>query len=299
MSFWQDLLYLQQEHQLLFLFFTFVVSLNIGSFLNVVIYRLPEMMKREWQLQAKLILAESDEAEQQRLLKQVEQSPKFNLAVPVSTCPKCQHKIRARENIPLLSYLLLKGKCANCQSAISIRYPLIELATAVLASLVCWQLGWSAQGLALIFLTYILMALFWIDVDHQLLPDSLTLPLMWLGILLNVNGVFTTLEASIIGAMLGYLSLWSVYWLFKLITGKEGMGFGDFKLMAAVGAWFGWTILPQTILWSAVVGAIVGISLVLVYGRDAQKPMPYGPFIAVAAWLLAVYGQQMADFTLF
>ena len=304
MRFYQDILWIQQEHWLLFFVVVFFFSLCVGSFLNVVIYRLPEMMKKDWYLQARLIIAghglegESLEQAQQKILDKEEAKPAFNLAVPASTCPQCGHKIKPWENIPVISWLLLRAKCSACQSPISMRYPSIELAAAILGVLVYGQFGLSPQALSLLGLTYVLVALFWIDVDHQLLPDSLTLPLLWVGLLLNLNGTFVALEEAVIGAMVGYLSLWSIFWLFKLVTGKEGMGFGDFKLMAAVGAWFGWQILPQVILWSAIVGAVIGVALIVLRGRDKQQPMPYGPFIAVAAWLLAVYGEQLSPLLL-
>ncbi len=304
MRFYQDILWVQQEHWLLFFVVVFCFSLCVGSFLNVVIYRLPEMMKKDWYLQARLIIAghglegESLEQAQQKILDKEEAEPAFNLAVPASTCPQCGYKIKPWENIPVISWLLLRAKCSACQSPISMRYPSIELATAILGVLVYGQFGLSPQALSLLGLTYVLVALFWIDVDHQLLPDSLTLPLLWVGLLLNLNGTFVALEEAVIGAMVGYLSLWSIFWLFKLVTGKEGMGFGDFKLMAAVGAWFGWQILPQVILWSAIVGAVIGVALIVLRGRDKQQPMPYGPFIAAAAWLLAVYGEQLSPLLL-
>ena len=304
MQWYQDILWVQQEHWLLFFIAVFCFSLCVGSFLNVVIYRLPEMMQRDWYLQARLIIAghglkgDALEQSQQDIMTSEDKKPAFNLAVPVSTCPRCQHKIKPWENIPVISWLLLRAKCSACQLPISVRYPFIELATAILAVLVYCQFGLSPQALALLGFTYVLVALFWIDVDHQLLPDSLTLPLMWSGLLLNISGTFVSLESAVIGAMVGYLSLWSIFWLFKLATGKDGMGFGDFKLMAAVGAWFGWTILPQVVLWSAIVGAVVGIALIVIQGRDKQQPMAYGPFIAVAAWLLAVYGEQLSPLLL-
>ncbi len=295
MQFLQYLFFLHQEHWLLFFVFTFCISLCVGSFLNVVIYRLPEMMQRDWRLQAKLIL-EEDESKKEKLFEAAQQEEPFNLAVPNSTCPKCQHKIKPWENIPVLSYLLLKGKCSNCKTPISWRYPSIELATAVLASLVYWQFGLGVQGLALIFMTYCFVALFWIDVDHQLLPDSITLPLLWLGLWLNSFNTFVNLETAVYGAMAGYLSLWLVYWVFKLLTKKEGMGFGDFKLMAVVGAWFGWQVLPQVIFMSAIVGAVLGVLLILIQGRDKQQPMAFGPFIAAAAWIVAVFGPVLPAF---
>lgn len=255
-----------------------VVSLCVGSFLNVVIYRLPKMLEQQWQQDARAFLA-MDAVEQER----------FNLAVPASACPKCQHRIAAWQNIPVLSYLFLKGRCANCQSGISLRYPLVEFATAVLASLVFMQWGASIESLLLIVLTYVCIALALIDYDEKLLPDSLVLPLLWLGLLVNTQSVFVSLTDAVLGAAAGYGVLWTVFWLFKLATGKDGMGYGDFKLMAAFGAWFGWQILPNVILLSSLVGAVLGILLIATGVQKRDESMPFGPFIIAAAWLTAMY----------
>lgn len=255
-----------------------LLSLCVGSFLNVVIYRLPRMLEQQWQQEARAFLA-MDAVEQER----------FNLAVPASACPKCQHSIAPWQNIPVLSYLFLKGRCGNCQATISLRYPLVELATALLACLVFAQWGASIQSLMMIVLTYVCIALALIDYDEKLLPDSLVLPLLWLGLLVNTQSVFVSLSDAVVGAAAGYGVLWSVFWLFKLVTGKDGMGYGDFKLMAAFGAWFGWQILPNVILLSSLVGAVLGIILIATGLQKRDESMPFGPFIIVAAWLTALY----------
>jgi leader peptidase (prepilin peptidase)/N-methyltransferase len=262
----------------------FILSLLIGSFLNVVIYRLPVMMKNAWQRE----IAEFQEDE--KALTQLDKAPAFNLLKPDSTCPKCGHKIRAWENIPVISWLALRGKCSECKNPISARYPAIELLTAILSAVVAAQLGWGLESFALIFFIWCLVALTFIDFDTQLLPDSITLPLLWLGLLLNLNGIFIELNSAVIGAVAGYLSLWSVYCLFKLVTGKEGMGFGDFKLFAAFGAWFGWQALPLIILLSSLVGAIVGVLMILILGRDKQLPIPFGPYLCGAALVYIFWG---------
>ena len=277
----------QQQPWLLFLFIG-VISLCVGSFLNVVIYRLPVMLERQWQQEAQYVLKGEVEEQEQR----------FNLAVPNSCCPQCKAPIKAWQNIPVLSYLLLAGKCNSCKSPISARYPLVEAFTAVISLLLLQQLGMGWQFVALWGLSFVFIALIGIDFDHQLLPDNLTLPLMWLGLLLNTQMLFVPLLDAVYGAAAGYLSLWLVFWGFKLLTGKDGMGYGDFKLMAVCGAWFGWSVLPNVILVSSAVGAVLGIFLIVLRGRDSQKPMPFGPFIAIAAWLTVVYPQwfNMAKF---
>lgn len=267
----------------------FIFSLLVGSFLNVVIYRLPVMMKHSWAMEVAEF--QEDEAEYKRL----KMEPKFNLITPNSSCPHCGHHIRAWENIPVISWLFLKGQCSNCGNSISGRYPTIELATATLSALVAWQFGFGTEAFALIGLTWVLIALAMIDYDTLLLPDSLTLPLLWLGLVINLNGTFTSINEAVIGAVAGYMSLWSVYWVFKLLTGKEGMGFGDFKLFAALGAWFGWTALPLIILLSSVVGAFVGICLILFKGRDNQKPIPFGPYLCGAAIVYIFWGEAIIN----
>jgi len=261
----------------------FILGLLVGSFLNVVIYRLPVMMNRAWRKECLDYLEmESD----------TEQSP-FNLSVPHSHCPKCKAPVKPWQNIPVLSYLLLGGKCHHCKTPISIRYPLIEAFTAVLSAIVAWHFGFSPVLLFALGLTWVLIALSFIDIDHQLLPDQLTLPTLWLGILLNVFNLFTDLESSVIGAMAGYLILWSIYQLFKLFTGKEGMGYGDFKLLALLDAWLGWQYLPLIILLSSLVGAIIGIAMIVFVKHDHRQPIPFGPYLAAAGWLALIWGNQL------
>lgn len=265
----------------------FVFGLIVGSFLNVVIYRLPLMMEAEWTAQCSELL-EIDNPRPQGAV--------FNLAVPNSHCPQCKHEISALENIPVISWLMQRGKCRHCDAPISPRYPIIELVTAVAGVLVTLQFGWSWSTLAVLVLTWSLIALTMIDVDHQLLPDDITLPLLWLGLLVNSFGLLTSLESAVWGAIAGYGILWGVYWLFKLVTGKEGMGYGDFKLLAALGAWLGWQALPMIILLSSLVGAVVGITLIIVRGRDRNIPIPFGPYLASAGFLSLLWGNAISAF---
>ncbi|MCW8930051.1 MAG: A24 family peptidase [Gammaproteobacteria bacterium] len=288
-----------------FLFSVFLFSLLIGSFLNVVIYRTPIMLKREWRIDCVAFL--SDELEPAELKEQAylisdkmkngtesKKEDTFNLSVPRSRCPSCGHQITALENIPIISWLVLRGKCSECQSRISIRYPIIELTTALLSVLVAYYFGVQWFTLAALFLTWALITLTMIDYDTQLLPDNITLPFLWLGFLVNLLGISDiSLQNSVIGAMVGYLSLWSVYQLFKLITGKEGMGYGDFKLLAVLGAWLGWQALPLILFLSALVGAVVGISLILFMGRDKSIPIPFGPYLASAGFISLLWGEPI------
>ena len=269
----------------LYLSTLFVLGLTVGSFLNVVIYRLPVMMQREWRQDCLEFLEQPAEAG----------AEKFTLSTPRSRCGVCGHQITALENIPVLSYLWLKGRCAGCQTPISKRYPVIEIMTALLSVIVAWQFGFSWQCLAALCLTWALIALSVIDFDHKLLPDDITLSFLWIGILLNLFGLFTDPTSSIIGATAGYLSLWSVYWAFKLLTGKEGMGYGDFKLLAMLGAWMGWQSLPGIVLLSSFVGAIIGISLIVFRGRDKNIPIPFGPYLAIAGWIYLLWGDQITQ----
>jgi leader peptidase (prepilin peptidase)/N-methyltransferase len=257
-------------------------GLLIGSFLNVVIYRLPVMMEREWRIQCADLMGQTPPDE-----------PVFNLVTPRSRCPQCNHIIGAKENIPLVSYLLQRGRCAHCKTPISIQYPFIEALTGLLTVVVAWHFGFGWQAAAAIVLTWALIALSVIDFKTQLLPDSITLPFLWFGIALALFGIFTDLNSSVIGAMAGYLSLWSVYHLFRLLTGKEGMGFGDFKLLALLGAWQGWQFLPAIIILSSLVGAILGSVLILLRGRDRNLPMPFGPFLAIAGWITLLWGDSL------
>lgn len=257
-------------------------GLMVGSFLNVVIYRLPVMMQREWELQAAEVTGHS-----------IEQTDTFNLSTPRSRCPHCGHAITAIENVPVISYLFLGGKCRGCRASISARYPLIEALTAILSGVVAWQFGFGTACIGALLLTWSLIALTFIDLDHQLLPDKITLPLIWLGLFFNLFGVFTDLSSSVIGAIAGYLSLWTVFHLFRLITGKEGMGYGDFKLLAALGAWMGWQMLPMIVLLSSLVGAIVGISLILLRNHQRDIPIPFGPYLAAAGWIAFLWGESL------
>ena len=267
---------------------SFILGILIGSFLNVVIHRLPKMMEAEWKEQCEELLCVAQTEEEQTSI-----SAPYNLIVPRSRCPHCGHGIKSYENIPVISYLFLRGKCSACKAPISLRYPIIELVTGLLSLAVIYVFGPTAAGLAALVLTWCLVALTMIDFDTQLLPDSITLPLVWLGLIVNYFGLFTSLESALWGAVGGYLFLWSIYWLFKLLTGKEGMGYGDFKLLAALGAWFGWAYLPQIILLSACVGALVGIALMIIKRRGKDIPIPFGPYLAAAGWIALIWGEQI------
>ncbi len=273
------------SHPLAFVLCAGVLGLLVGSFLNVVVYRLPLMLEREWKVQAREIL---------ELPTETPQKP-FNLVLPNSHCPHCEHEIKAWENIPLLSYLALGGKCSSCKSPISKRYPLVELACGLLSGYVAWLFGLSWQTGGMLLLTWGLLAMSLIDADHQLLPDVIVLPLLWLGLIANNYGLFANATDALWGAIAGYLSLWSVYWLFKLVTGKEGMGYGDFKLLAMLGAWGGWQILPLTILLSSLVGAILGIITLRLRKSEASTPIPFGPYLAIAGWIALLWGDQITD----
>lgn len=273
-----------------------VLALLIGSFLNVVIHRLPLMMERDWRSQCEELLATPATKLPEG---------RFDLMVPRSQCPACDAPITALQNVPILSYVLLRGRCANCGAAISARYPAVEALTAVLSGLVAWRFGFGAEAAAAILLTWVLVAVTFIDFDHQIIPDSISLPLVWIGLTLSLfhplpgaSVLFIAPQTAIVGVLAGYLSLWSVYHLFRLVTGKEGMGYGDFKLLAALGAWLGWQQLPMIIILSALVGAVLGIALIVVHGRDRNVPMPFGPFLAAAGWLAMMYGQQIQNWWL-
>ncbi len=265
-----------------------ILSLFVGSFLNVVIYRLPIMMEKTWVTECKELLNCSPSTPDAQ-----EDEAVFNLMVPRSQCPSCNKQIKSWQNIPVISYLIMGGKCGNCRTSISIQYPLIEIVTALLSLMVAIKFGVSIQALAGILITWSLIALSVIDFKHTLLPDDITLPILWLGLIASLIPVFVSPSDAIVGAAIGYLSLWTVYQLFKLITGKEGMGFGDFKLLALLGAWFGWQSIPMIILLSSVVGAMVGISLILVQGRDKNSPIPFGPYLAAAGWLSMMYAENL------
>jgi leader peptidase (prepilin peptidase)/N-methyltransferase len=261
-----------------------VVGLLIGSFLNVVIHRMPLMMQQETE---NFMAMENDEPPPH--------TTRYNLFVPRSACPACGHQLAGIENIPLLSYLWLRGRCRHCRSPIPARYPIVELATAALSALVIWQLGSQALGLAALLMVWMLIAMTFIDFDTQILPDDLTLPLMWLGLLVNLNGTFVPLADAVIGAAAGYLSLWSVYWLFLFATGKEGIGYGDFKLLAALGAWLGWMMLPLIVLLSSAVGAFIGLFLIVIRRHQRDKPIPFGPFLAMAGVIALLYGRPIVQ----
>lgn len=267
----------------------FVFGALIGSFLNVVILRLPPLLEYEWRCQCRELLAQPPEPAEAR-------PP--GIALSRSRCPKCGHGITALENIPLLSYLVLRGRCSACAAPISLRYPLIELATACLFLVTLWHFGPTLEGGFALALTAMLVALTGIDADTQLLPDSMTLPLLWAGILVNLFGVYTDIESSVLGAVAGYLVLWTIYQLFRLLTGKEGMGYGDFKLLAAMGAWLGWQFLPLIVLLSSVVGAAVGLALMAMGRLNRDKPMPFGPFIAAAGWISLIWGERIIAYYL-
>lgn len=283
---------LLSQSPLLFTAVIFAFALVIGSFLNVVVYRLPLMMEREWREQC-------SELEKMEPASSLPTGP-FNLIVPSSHCPACGANVRVWQNIPVISYLLLRGQCANCKHSISARYPLVELLTAVLAALCAWRFGIGWEALMAVGLTFALVPISMIDAETQLIPDSIVLPLLWVGLGMSLfhpvvgsDTLFIAPRDAIVGAMAGYLSLWSVYKLFKIITGKEGMGYGDFKLLAALGAWLGWQQLPMIILMSAVVGAIVGISLMVIRNHDRGTPIPFGPYLAAAGWITMLWGDAI------
>ena len=277
-----------QTFPVIFLITIFILGLAVGSFLNVLVYRLPVMIEHDWRMQCRelLDLSNSDG---------IKSNEPFNLFYPRSRCRECNHTIRAWENIPIISFLLLKGRCSECNSRISIQYPLIELASGVLITIVAWQFGFSLQTLFAILLTWALICLTMIDIDHQLLPDDITIPFLWLGLTCNLygNGLFTDIKSSLLGAILGYGVLWLVFKLFKFFTGKEGMGYGDFKLLAMLGAWVGWQLLPLIILASSLTGALVGTCLILFHSHDRHKPIPFGPYLAIAGWAALVWGNEI------
>ncbi len=259
-----------------------LLGLCVGSFLNVVIHRLPKIMEQEWQAQCAELHGESAST-----------AAHFSLAKPRSRCPVCGHQITALENIPVLSYLLLKGKCSGCGASISARYPIIEILTGLLSAYTAWHFGPTLQAAGALLLVWSLIALAAIDFDTQLLPDAITLPLLWLGLVFNLANTYVDLPTAVVGTMAGYLALWTVFWLFKLATGKEGMGYGDFKLLAALGAWLGWQMLPTIILLSSVVGAVVGITLIIVARRGRNIPIPFGPYLAAAGGIALFWGPQL------
>lgn len=277
------LLDLLASSPLAFVLCALILGLLVGSFLNVVVYRLPLMMIRDWKTQSREMLD----------LPAAPQPETFNLILPHSRCPHCSHKIRAWENIPVVSYLFLGGKCSQCKAPISKRYPLAELACGLLSAFIAWHFGFGWQAAAMLVLTWGLLSMSLIDADHQLLPDAIVLPLLWLGLIVNAFGLFTSLTDALWGAVAGYLVLWCVFWLFKLVTGKEGMGYGDFKLLAMLGAWGGWQILPLTILLSSIVGAVLGLILLRLRNVETSTPIPFGPYLALAGWIALLWGDQI------
>lgn len=300
-----ELVFLLKNNAAVLIGTVFLVGLIIGSFLNVVIYRLPLMMEREWREQCRTLLEADRDSQANSAIKNTVNgnlpdapTKPFNLVVPRSRCPKCESLITARDNIPVLSYLLLRGRCRHCDAEIPARYPIIEFTTGLMSAVIAWKFGYSWAGLAALFLTWALIALSVIDFDFQLLPDDITFPLIWAGLLLSLFQVFSTPQDAIIGGAAGYLSLWLIFHAFRLITGKEGMGYGDFKLFAMFGTWLGWKCLPLVILLSSFVGALVGLSLILFRGRDRNLPIPFGPYIAAAGWIYMLFGDSMMGYYL-
>ncbi|QLJ07780.1 prepilin peptidase [Pseudoalteromonas sp. MT33b] len=286
-NFFLDIATVMQSQQWFYLLTVGLVSLCIGSFLNVVIYRLPLMMKREWQSECRLLLAD------EQTINHTEEPTPFNLVTPNSTCPQCKAPIKIWQNIPVISWLILKGRCASCEAPISVRYPIVEMLTASLSIAVAVVFGASELALLYIVITWVLIALTFIDIDHMLLPDQLTLPLVWLALIAAVMNITIAPSDAIIGAAIGYLSLWSVYWLFKLATGKEGMGYGDFKLLAVFGALLGWQAILTIVLLSSVVGALIGMLQIIIQGKDKTTPIPFGPYLAIAGWVTLLWGEQI------
>ncbi len=293
---------LLQAEPVVFTGLVFLFSLMVGSFINVVIHRLPKMMESEWQAQCAELLGEvmpdapQGYSDPLRAEARVESyAPRYNLWLPRSACPKCGHQITALENIPVLSWLWLRGRCSACDTTISARYPAVELLTAVLAAAAAWKWGVSIQTLGALLLIWALVALAFIDLDTTLLPDSLTLPLLWLGLLFNLGGHFASLSDAVVGAIAGYGVLWIVFWLFKLATGKDGMGYGDFKLLAVMGAWMGWQMLPITLLLSSVVGATVGVAMIVFIKHDRRVPIPFGPYLAGGGLVALFFGTNLTQ----
>ncbi|MBQ4843921.1 A24 family peptidase [Pseudoalteromonas sp. MMG005] len=284
----QEVIQVLQTQPWFFLLTIGLVSLCIGSFLNVVIYRIPIMLNKSWQSECRVLLADELASDNPK-----NDNATFNLATPHSSCPNCNSAIKARHNIPVLSWLLLKGRCFECNASISVRYPLIEMGTTLASLLVAYSFGPTQTMMLYLVITWALVALIFIDIDHMLLPDQITLPLLWFALLASIFDLTILPAQAIIGAAVGYLSLWSVYWLFKLLTGKEGMGFGDFKLLAIFGALLGWQAILTIVLLSSLVGAIIGSAQLAIQGKDKSTPIPFGPYLAIAGWLMLLYGQQI------
>jgi leader peptidase (prepilin peptidase)/N-methyltransferase len=275
-------IYLLQNSAAFFISFCSILGLAMGSFLNVVIYRLPKMLEREWDEQCAELRGET-----------VEVLPPYNIVAPRSACPHCGHKISALENIPLISYLALRGRCSGCRASISLRYPAIEALASFISGFIAWHFGYGLVAVAALVFAWAMIALAFIDMDTQLLPNDITLPLLWAGLLVNLDEVFTDIRSAVLGAAAGYLALWSVYWGFKLITGKEGMGQGDFKLLAVIGAWLGWQMLPLVILFSSLVGSIAGLGLILIAKHARHVPIPFGPYLVGGGFIALFWGNQI------
>lgn len=285
-----DLARLLQDFPLFFVALCAVIGLMVGSFLNVVIHRLPKMMEREWRAHCAELSGGTGTGGAETT-----PAPRYNLVVPRSACPQCGHAIGALENIPVISYLLLRGKCKGCGAPISARYPVVEALAGILSGFAAWHFGFGIAACAALLFVWALLALTFIDFDTQLLPDSITLPLLWCGLLFNLTGTFTDLHGAVIGAVVGYLTLWAVYWMFKLATGKEGMGYGDFKLLAAIGAWLGWQMLPLVILLSSLVGAAIGIALIVAARHGRNTPIPFGPYLAGGGLIALFWGRALTQ----
>jgi leader peptidase (prepilin peptidase)/N-methyltransferase len=277
-------IYLLQHSPAFFISFCSAIGLAVGSFLNVVIVRLPKMLEREWARQCADLSAET-----------VETSSPYNIVTPRSACVHCGHKITAAENIPLMSYVLLRGRCSRCNASISLRYPAVELLTAIVSGYIAWHFGYGIAALAALAFTWTMIVLAFIDMDTQLLPNDITMPLLWAGLLVNLASTFTDIHSAVLGAVAGYVALWSIYWAFKLVTQREGMGYGDFKLLAAIGAWLGWQMLPLVILVSSIAGTIVGIFLIVITKRGRHEPIPFGPYLAGGGFLALLWGSQVNE----
>ncbi len=286
-----ELITLFRENQMFFLIVVGIFSLLVGSFLNAAIYRIPIMLQRGWREEcAEVFGGDSDNSE---IHVNHTEGKKFNLFVPRSQCPHCGHMITAIENIPVISYLFLRGKCSSCKTGISIQYPIIEICTALLSIFVAWKIGFGWPILAALFFTWTLITLALIDAKTMLLPDNLTIPLMWIGIAVNYQHLFVDLKSSVLGAMIGYLSLWSLFHVFRLITGKDGMGYGDFKILAAIGAWGGWQILPFTIFAASLLGSVLGIAWMLTQRKKTSEPIPFGPWLALAGFIGFIWRDEI------
>ena len=277
--------YFLQTHPAFFIFSMTMLGMCVGSFLNVVIYRLPKMMEQDWHEQCCELLDIKNE--------NVIEQPRVNLIIPGSNCPACEHKITALENIPVISYLFLRGRCSSCKVKISLQYPIIEMFTGIATAYIAWHFGFTLQTLFAVLLTWALICLSIIDLEHSLLPDNITLPFLWLGLACNIFGIFTDIYSSLIGAMLGYSVLWIIFMSFKIVTGKEGMGYGDFKLLSLLGAWFGWQYLPLVILLSSIAASLIGIAMIIFRGREKSAAFPFGPYLAIAGWVTLIWGEEL------